>query len=892
MTEKDTRPSPDELLARVIARESEEKRGKLKIFLGYAAGVGKTYAMLESARQRMNELDVVVALVETHGRAETEALLTGFEIIPRKEIEYRGATLTEMDIDAVLARKPQLAIVDELAHTNVPDSRHPKRYQDVEELIEAGIDVYTTLNIQHVESLRDVVSQITGVWMRETVPDTIVDRASEVELVDLPPEELIKRLREGKVYVSEQIGRAIDEFFRKGNLTALRELSMRTAAERVDEQVRAYMGEHAIRGPWPTSERVLVCMGPGPEGASLVRAGRRLAAQLGGEWYAVHVETPDDLHLSPDAQDRLSNNLRLAGVMGARVITVQGESPAAALADYAVKNHVTKIVVSKSRRRFTRVFRPSIADRLLQLSDSYDVQIVPGIVVGQKSKTPEIATTGFRYWQYLEGLLITVIATSINWLLSPFLEPTVLMTLYLIGVVISAVYLGLGPSVMVSIISVLVFDFLFIPPNFTFATQDVQYALILFALLAVSIVISYFTSRLQKQTAVAKFHERQMTTLYALGRELAVLNDLESYMHAIIKSARETFGHSTTIFLWDSQAGGASKPHIYGTDTVVDDNELAAAIWSYEHRKQVGFGTDTLPEARARYIPLTTARGTVGVLALWAAHEKATLTVEQEQLLGAYADLAAVAIEGILSTEEARKAQILRTTEKLQTALLNSISHDLRTPLVAIIGALSSLKEEGMGLDDAARRNLIDVALQEGDRLNHLLSNLLDMSRIEGGALKLMVQPVEVQDIIGAALEQLGNRHGFHPVKMNIPQDLPYVSVDSGLIVQALINVLDNSFKYSPAGSPVDITTRQLDNKVEIEISDRGAGIPPEDLERVFDKFYRLQHPGSVAGTGLGLSIVKGIIEAHNGNVRAINRAGGGTTLRITLPAERSEAGK
>ena len=889
MAENTSRPNPDELLERVQAKEKEEKRGKLKIFLGYAAGVGKTYAMLESARQRMKEMDVVVGLVETHGRAETEALLTGLEIIPRKKLEYHGVSLTEMDLDAILTRRPQLVLVDELAHTNAPNSRHPKRYQDIEELIQAGIDVYTTVNIQHVESLRDVVAQITGVFVQESVPDNIIDEASEVELVDLPPDELIKRLRQGKVYVPELVVEAIDKFFRKGNLIALRELSMRAAAERVDDQVRTYMGENAIPGPWPTSERILVCIGPGMEGTNLVRTGRRVAAQYGSIWFAVHVETPDDMRLSAEQQDRLSDNLRLAGRLGAKVATIPGDSVATALSEYALKNYVTKIIVSKSKRGLSKIFSPSTADQLLQLSNQYDVQIIAGTGPQHKTKPKEFLPGHFRFRPYVGSLAIVGIITLINWLLHFSLAPTVLITFYLIGVVLSAVYFGPGPSILVSVISVVAFDIFFIPTKHSFA--DLQYTLTLLALIGVGIVISYFTSRLKQQTTISKRHEQQMISLYALGRELAVLNDLDSYVLSIIKSVGETFGQDITIFLPDMQSAGELKPYLPDASLMVDENERAAAIWSYEHDKQVGFGTDTLPQVKARYIPLTTARGKVGVLALWTGKTKTILTVEQENLLESYADLAAVAIEGILLSEEAHKAQIAGATEKLQTALLNSISHDLHTPLVAVIGALSTLRERSMVLDDNARRDLIDAGLKEGERLNHMLSNLLDMSRIEGGALRLSVQLAEIRDLIGVALEQVGNRHGVHPVNIEIPDNLPYVLVDPGLMVQALINILDNSFKYSPPGSAVDVTARLLDKRIEVKIIDHGSGIPPEDLERVFDKFYRLQSPNSVAGTGLGLSIVRGIIEAHEGTVNAANQQGGGTIITVMLPVKTLKTG-
>ena len=889
MTAQDSRPNPDELLDRVKAEEEKSKRGKLKIFLGYAAGVGKTFAMLESALQRMKEVDTVVALVETHGRAETEALLSGLEIIPRKQLDYRGVVLTEMDLDAVLARRPQLAIVDELAHTNADGSRHPKRYQDVEELLDAGIDVYTTLNVQHIESLRDVVSQITGIWVQESVPDNIIDEASEVELVDLPPDELIKRLRQGKVYVPELIGQAIEKFFRKGNLIALRELSMRAAAERVDDQVRNYMDENAIRGPWATSERILVCVGPGMEGTNLVRVGRRVAAQYGSVWFAVHVETPNDMRLSAFQQERISDNLKLAGRLGAKVATIQGNSVAESLSEFAIKNYITKIIVSRSKRRLSRMFRPSTADQVLQLSDRYDVQIVSGSITESKTKPDEVRINHFHFRQYLSSLGIVAVITLVNWVLHYSLAPTVLITFYLIGVVISAVYFGLGPSVMVSIISVLAFDYFFNPTKHSFA--DIQYTLTLFALIAVGIIISYFTSRLKQQTAIAKRHEQQMTTLYALGRELATLNDLESYANAIVKSIGETFGHNVTIFLTDTEKGGELAPYVSYSNLELDEHERAAAVWSYEHDKQVGLGTDTLPDAKARYIPLTTARGKVGVLAIWTGETKTILTVEQEKLLTSFADLAAVTIEGISLTEKAHEEQILGATEKLQTALLNSISHDLHTPLVSVLNALNSLRERNAAVDDQTRHDLIDGGLKEVDRLNHMLSNLLDMSRIEAGSLMLSLEIVDIKDLIKAALEQVGNRHGIHSVNINLPDNLPYLLVDSGLMVQAFINILDNSFKYSPPESGVDINAELLGEQVEIAIVDHGPGIPPEDLKHVFDKFYRLQRPNSVAGTGLGLSIVKGIIEAHGGTVNAANDPRGGTIIRLVLPVKTLKKG-
>jgi len=890
MAEKNSRPNPDEVLARIKAEGKQKKRGRLKIFLGYAAGVGKTYTMLDASRQLRKELDLVVAYVETHGRAETEALLEGLESIPRKQVEYRGVSLTEMDLDAVLARRPQLALVDELAHTNAPDSRHPKRYQDVEELLEAGIDVYTTLNVQHIESLQSTVSQITGVWVHETVPDTVVDNAAEIELVDLPPEDLLKRLKEGKVYIPQQIARAAANFFREGNLIALRELSMRTAAQRVDEQMRAHMETRAIRGPVTTVERILVCVRPGPQGNRLVHSAYRLASRLGAEWFAVYVETPDSTRLSPDQQDRLMNMLRLAEQLGAKTATIRGRSVAAAITEYASKNNITKILVGKpADNRWRDLLGRSVVGQIIRQSEPIDVYLV-----GDSRATPlkrdkmAAKQPSYRGRRYLLGLALVGLSTSLGLAMRPHFSPTTIIMIYLLSVVVSAFYLGLGPSILVSILGVLVFDFFVIPPYLTFAVADTEYVFTFIVLLVVGIVVSYLTSRVRRQTRVARQRESETSTLYALSRNLAATIGLQATIRAIISSVKETFGRDVVVFLPDAPNKETLKPHTESPNLIIDKNEVAAAVWSFQHQKTVGQGTDTLPNAKARYLPLNTARGAVGVMALWVSDTTTQLTMEQTRLLEAFADLAAVAVERTQLAEEAGNAQILEATEKLQTALLNSISHDLRTPLVSIIGVLSSLREEGMGLDDAARANLIQVATEEAERLNHLITNLLDVSRVEAGAIRISRQPSDVQDIVGVALEQSGSRSGKRPIKTDIPPALPFVSVDFGLMVQTLVNILDNALKYSPSDSPIEISGRRVAQQVEIEVADRGIGIPPEDLQRVFDKFYRVHRPDNVTGTGLGLSISKGIVEAHGGHIAAENRPGGGTIIRLTLPVAES----
>jgi len=653
------RPSPDELLARIKAEEQQKKRGKLTIFLGYAAGVGKTYAMLEAAQRRKYEVDLVVAYAETHGRAETDALLKGLEIIPRKQIEYHGIKLSEMDLDAVLAHRPQLALVDELAHTNAHGSRHPKRYQDVEELLEAGIDVYTTLNIQHVESMRNTVAQITGVWVHETIPDTIVDRAAEIKLVDLPPEELLERLKQGKVYVPEQIAHAIADFFRKGNLTALREVTMRVAAEHVDKQVQVYMQTHAVRGPWPAAERLLVCIGPGPMGNRLVRNGRILASQLDAEWFAVYVETPDIIRLSSAQQGRLAATLRLAERLGAKVLKLQGQSVAATIAEYANAHNITKVVVGKSQHsRWLQLLRGSVVDQLIRQSENIDVYVVSSKAEPMKQDTMLTTPSLQWWWGYLKGLGLVIGATLIGELVKPFFAPTNLLMIYLLSVVVSAVYFGFGPSIFVSVLGVLAFDFFFIPPTLTFAVEDVEYFFVFIALLIVGVLISYLTVRVRRQIETARRHESEMAALYALSRDMATKSGLKAILSVIINHVKQTFGGNVVIFLPNAENKGGLKPYAQQPKFTITENDTAIAIWAFQHQQAAGYDTDTLPDAKARYLPLNATRGVVGVMGIWLVNTNEPLTTEQLRLLEAFSDLAAIGIEHAQLTESTHSARV------------------------------------------------------------------------------------------------------------------------------------------------------------------------------------------------------------------------------------------
>ena len=879
------RPDPDDLLARVQAEERQQERGHLKIFFGYAAGVGKTYAMLEAAHQRKAEgVDVVVGYVETHKRMETENMLRGLEVIQPKTITYRNVQIQEMDIDQVLERRPRLVLVDELAHTNAPGSRHTKRFQDVEELLSAGINVYTTLNIQHLESLNDVVAQITGTKVRETIPDRVIDEVTDIELIDLPTDELLNRMKEGKVYIPEQAERAIEKFFRQGNLTALRELTMRRAAERVDDQMLDYMGKRAIPGPWPAGERLLVCVSPGAVSERLIRTARRLADELKAEWVAIFVETPQQIRMATKQRDRVDRMLRLAEELGAKSITISGQSVAETVTKYARNQNITKIIIGKSRRsHWYELLRGSVADQLIRESGPIDVLFV-------NSETQPSFKQSERLWQphrpwrrYLWGIALVAAATGVSALVAPFISPTNLVVLYLLSVVIAAIFLGRGPAILASILSVGLFDFFFVPPHLTLAVTDTEYILTFFGLLAVSLVISYLTAQVREQAEAAQRREAQTAALYELGHDLTATVGLEAVAKTIISHISQTFSREVAIFLPE---GDQLRLYTASPGLVVTENELAVATWTFEHGQLAGRGTDTLPDASMHYQPLKTTSGVIGVLGVKPASPNSYMSPDQRRTLDTFVNQVALAIEGARLAEQARQTELLEATEKLQTALLNSISHDLRTPLVSITGALSSLEEASPALDEEVQRSLIGTAREEAERLNRLVGNLLDITRLEAGAMILHRETCDVQELIGSSLEQIGIPLKNRQVKVEIPAKLSLVSLDFVLFSRVLVNVIDNALKFSPPEKPIEIKARLSNQTLEIAVADRGEGIPSEDLERIFDKFYRVQRPDNVSGTGLGLSISKGIVEAHGGSIRAENRRGGGAIITVQLPLE------
>ncbi len=883
MMANSNRPNPDLLLAHVQAEEQRLARGRLKIFLGYAAGVGKTYAMLEATHQRRAQgVDVVVGTVDTHGRAETEALIDTLEIIPRRQVKYRGTTLTEMDVDAILARRPHLVLVDELAHTNAPGSRHLKRYQDVEELLVVGIDVYSTLNIQHIESLNDIVAQITGVTVRETVPDPVLDEADEIELVDLPTDELLQRLAEGKVYVPDQAAYAAQKFFRPGNLAALRELALRRAAERVDRQMRAYMQTRAIPGPWPAGERMLVCVSPSPLSERLVRAGRRLATQLNAEWFAVYVETSGQAQLSEADRDRVARTLSLAETLGAKAVTLPGSNVAETLVAYSRTHNITKIIAGKPLQpRWLELLRGSVVDQIIRHSQDIDVYVISGESGPARMVSPPLPQPGLVWSRYLQALGLVAIVTILGQPIRPLIAPTNLVMVYLLSVVIAAVGLGRGPSIMTAVLGVLAFDFFFVPPHLTFVVSDAQYLLTFAGLLVVGFVISTLTSRVREQARQAQRREAQTAASYDLSRDLAAAGDLEAILQAVADHVGQTFARQVIVLLPD---GESLQPYMLSPEFTLDEDERAVATWAFRHGQPAGRGTETLPDASARYLPLKTAKGVVGVLGVKPVIAGDRLSQEQRRLMEAFANQIALAIERAQLAEQARQAQLLQEAEKLQAALLNSISHDLRTPLASITGSLSSLRDDDAVLDGAVRADLIETAWEEAARLNRLVGNLLDMTRLEAGALRLKREPADIQDLIGVALARLDERLLDRPVHVDVPPDLPLVPLDFVLLVQVLVNLLDNALKYSPAGTPIVIKARQVEREVEISIVDAGPGLPAAELERVFDKFYRLQRPGQAGGTGLGLSISRGFVEAHGGRVWAGNRAEGGLVVTVALP--------
>jgi two-component system sensor histidine kinase KdpD len=883
----EARPSPDALLKAV----EKEKRGKLKIFLGAAPGVGKTYEMLSSARRRKEEgVDVVVGVVETHGRAETEAQLAGLEVLPRHKVEYKGRTLEEMDLDAILRRRPALVLVDELAHTNAEGSRHPKRYLDVEELLTAGIDVYSTMNVQHVESLNDVVARITRIRVRETVPDRVIDDADEVELVDLTPADLMARLREGKVYVREQAQRALRHYFSPGNLTALRELALRRTAERVDEQMRSYMREHAITGPWAAGERVIVCLDPSPAAANAVRAAKRTADGLDAELIALYVETDRHATLSEAEHAHLAETMRLAAQLGAEVVTMPGRSVVEEVLAFARSRNATRVVVGKSQRsRWFELRHGSVVDELVRSGSGLAIEVAPsGEAPVPTGPTDWLSGVPLTPGPYLEGVLSAAVAVAVGKAIDASIAVPNVSLVFVVPVLVAAARHGLVPSLWVAGLSVLSFNFFFLPPLYEFTIADPANAVALVLFMFVAIAASALAARTRSQTEAARREARTTAELYAFSRKIAGVLELYDLLWIVVTHLARLLG-AEVVMLMPADGSGDSKLEpraAFPPDSEFGDADLAAARWSWTANHPTGRGTDTLPGGRWLFVPISTSRAPVGVIGVLPQKEGRELSASERRLLEAVGNQAAVAVERLTLADDIDQARLGAERERLRSSMLTSVSHDLRTPLASIIGALTSLRSFHDRYDDATRDELIGTALSEAERLDRFVGNLLDMTRLDAGAIVPKREAVEVGDLVSTALRRAAPLLKDRIVSSAIELGLPTLSVDFVLVEQVLFNILDNAAKYSPPGGRIEIAARRGGGRVEITIRDEGPGIPAVALDRIFDKFYRADDGDRRrAGTGLGLAIAKGFIEAHGGAIAARNRSDrSGAEFVVSLP--------
>ena len=865
-----TRPSPDALLKAA----EREGRGKLKIFLGAAPGVGKTYEMLAAARRRKAEgVDVVVGLVETHGRVETEAQLVGLEVVPRLKVEYKGRALEEMDIDAVLKRRPQLVLVDELAHTNAEGSRHPKRYMDVEELLVAGIDVYSTMNVQHIESLNGVVARITRIRVRETVPDRIFNAADEVELVDLTPADLINRLREGKVYVREQAQRALRHYFSPGNLTALRELALRRTAERVDEQMLSYMREHAITGPWAAGERVVVCLDPSPAAANAVRAAKRTSEGLDAELIALYVETDRHAVLSEAERAQLAEAIQLAERLGAEIVTLPGRSVVEEILAFARSRNATRVVVGKSRRsRWFELRHGSVVDELVRSSSGLAIEVVPSDEQASPAgKADWLLNVPLTPGPYLEGALTTAVATAVGVAIDRAIVIPNISLVFVVPVLVAAARHGLVPSLWVAALSVACYNFFFLPPLYEFTIRDPANVVALFFFMFVAITASALAARTRSQTQSARREARTTAELYGFSRKIAGVMDLYDLLWTVVAHLARLLDADIVILM--PEEGRLESRAAFPPDADFSDADLAAARWSWDADHPTGRGTDTLPGGRWLFVPIRTVRGPVGVVGVLTKNERGELSASQRRLLDAVGHQTAVAIERMTLAADIDKARLGEERERLRSSMLTSVSHDLRTPLASIIGALSSLRSYRERYDRETRDELLQTALSEAERLDRFVSNLLDMTRLDAGAIVPKREPVDAGDLVSTALRRAGPLLKDKAVTTSVAPDLPPLSLDFVLAEQVLFNLLDNAGKYSPTGGRIEIEVKQVGERIEFVVRDEGPGIPPEALDKLFGKFYRAEGDRRRAGTGLGLAIAKGFVEAQGGTITARNRS-------------------
>jgi two-component system sensor histidine kinase KdpD len=897
MTE--ARPDPDQLLATVAAEEARARRGKLRIFFGASAGVGKTYSMLEAARGvRASGGDIVVGYVEPHGRAETERLLEGLEQLPTIAVKYRGTVRREFDLDAGLRRRPAILVVDELAHSNLiegdPAPRHAKRWQDIEELLEQGINVWTTVNVQHIESLNDLVAQITGARQRETIPDRIFDEADEIELIDLPPDDLIARLQAGKVYVPEQVATAVERFFRKSNLIALREIALRRVADRVDAAARASVLADRTSRAWLARDRVLVAIGPDSQAEQVVRAGKRIADGLDAQWSVVYVETPELLRLTTTERNRRIDLLRLAESLGAETVTLDGPSVAQVLLEYARTRNATRLVIGSPKTRGWRAWlQPSTTTEIVRKARGFDVITIGATEETQSSEragTQESADTATPiHWErYGWALGTTLICTLVASAMYPYFEPANIVMLYVLSSTIAGLRFGRGPAIVAAVANVLAFDFCFVPPRYTFSVADVQYVVTFAVMLIVTMVIANLMASVRQQTRVAGARERRTALLYAMSRELAATRGVTNMATVAVRHIAEVFDCKAVVLLPDEN-GRLHHP----TETPIDGSfiraDLSIAQWVVDHGRRAGLGSDTLPAAPALYVPLSDERQRLGVVAVLPTNRRRVLLPEQRHLLETFAGQLGLAMERAQLAETAETARVAAETESLRNTLLASISHDLRTPLAVIAGASSTLVQHGRGLDEATSASLARSIETKAREMSELVSNVLDLMRFESGQIAVRRDWETLDDLVGSALGRIEERLREHPVDVAIPAELPPLHVDAGLVVQIFVNLLDNVVKYTPTGTPVRIAARAEDDFVRVTVDDEGPGLPAADRDRLFDKFQRGTDEGTVVGAGLGLAICRAIVSAHGGEIQAGDRPGGGARFQFTLPTKEPE---
>lgn len=898
MNEKRTRPNPDELLSRIAAEEKEKQlekstRGKLKIFFGACAGVGKTYAMLSAGRSALAEnIDVVIGLVETHGREETKKLLEGLPILPHREVQYRGTIIKEFDLDAALARKPQLILLDELAHTNAPSSRHPKRWQDVEELLEAGINVYTTINVQHLESLNDVVARITGVWVKETVPDIVFDNANEISLVDIPSEELLKRLSEGKVYIAPDAKkRAAQNFFKKSNLIALRELALRRTAERVDALMDVYKGSGTGVQGWSGAERILVCIGPDALSTKLVRTAKRMSSGLKSQWTAIYIENERHYRLTKEGQDAVERTLRLADRMGARTEIVHGQKRASEeILTYAKEHGISKIVVGKpNKSRFLSFVFGTLADEIIRDSGHIDVYVVTGDAEDRKGLRSPFWKV-YTPWQYYAAAVgFTLLTTFLMLPIRKYVDSSNLVMIYLISVVGVSLRYGRLPSLFATVLSAICFNFFFIPEYNSFKMADTRHVITFSVLLFTGIIIGAQTSRLRLQAISSRKREKNTSSLFAMSRELTASRGKVNLAQVAAQHIAEVL--ESNVFLWLTDDKGdlqtviaETRTELHGADPV---REESVARWAFSHKQNAGLGTDTLPSANAFYTPLIASSEVLGVVGLMPHDEKVkSYSSDKIELIEAFSNITASALERARSAEMVEKTMIEAESEKLRNILLSSVSHDLRTPLAAITSSTSTLLIEGERISKEYKTELLRSIHEEAARLARIVTNLLDVTSLESGSVKLNRELYFIEELIGSALMRVEQKLSKHKVVTDIENGLPLIKIDGLLIEQVLINLLENAAMHTDEGTVINIKAENDKTDIKITVSDNGKGIKEGDEEKIFDKFYA----GTSGDGSLGLAICRGIINAHGGKIWAQNASEGtGAVFSFILPVKPSE---